>query len=255
MTEITIRDLLEAGVHFGHQTRRWNPKMKRFIFAEKNGVYIIDLNKTLTSLKAACQKAREVTSKNQPILFVGTKKQAQDVIKSEAVRCQQFYVAERWLGGMMTNFPTIRKSIKRLKDIERMQEDGTFEKLTKKEIAGLTKEKGKLDKVLGGIREMNRLPGLLFIVDCKKERIAVAEAKKLGIPIIGIVDTNSDPDPIDFPIAGNDDAIKSIRVITRQVVDSAIDARSLVLDREGALAKADDDLEGAALTGPKTAER
>ena len=259
MTEITIRDLLEAGVHFGHQTRRWNPKMKRFIFAEKNGVYIIDLNKTLTSLKTACQKAREVISKNQPILFVGTKKQAQDVIKSEAIRCQQFHVTERWLGGMMTNFPTIRKSIKRLKDIERMQEDGTFEKLTKKEIAGLTKEKEKLDKVLGGIREMNRLPGLLFIVDCKKERIAVAEAKKLGIPIIGIVDTNSDPDPIDFPIAGNDDAIKSIRVITRQVVDSAIDARSLVLDREGALAKADDDSEGAASkvvdAGPRTAER
>ena len=259
MTEITIRDLLEAGVHFGHQTRRWNPKMKRFIFAEKNGVYIIDLNKTLTSLKAACQKAREVISKNQPILFVGTKKQAQDVIKSEAVRCQQFHVTERWLGGMMTNFPTIRKSIKRLKDIERMQEDGTFEKLTKKEIAGLTKEKDKLDKVLGGIREMNRLPGLLFIVDCKKERIAVAEAKKLGIPIIGIVDTNSDPDPIDFPIAGNDDAIKSIRVITRQVVDSAIDARSLVLDREGALAKADDDSEGVVPkvvdAVPRTAER
>ncbi|TFH55335.1 MAG: 30S ribosomal protein S2 [Candidatus Zixiibacteriota bacterium] len=259
MTEITIRDLLEAGVHFGHQTRRWNPKMKRFIFAEKNGVYIIDLNKTLTSLKTACQKAREVISKNQPILFVGTKKQAQDVIKSEAVRCQQFYVAERWLGGMMTNFPTIRKSIKRLKDIEKMQEDGTFEKLTKKEIAGLTKEKDKLDKVLGGIREMNRLPGLLFIVDCKKARIAVAEAKKLGIPIIGIVDTNSDPDPIDFPIAGNDDAIKSIRVITRQVVDSAIDARSLVLDREGALAKADDDLEGVTPkvvdAGSRTAER
>jgi small subunit ribosomal protein S2 len=259
MTEITIRDLLEAGVHFGHQTRRWNPKMKRFIFAEKNGVYIIDLNKTLTSLKTACQKAREVISKNQPILFVGTKKQAQDVIKAEAVRCQQFHVTDRWLGGMMTNFPTIRKSIKRLKDIERMQEDGTFEKLTKKEISGLNKEKEKLDKVLGGIREMNRLPGLLFIVDCKKERIAVLEAKKLGIPIIGIVDTNSDPDLIDFPIAGNDDAIKSIRVITRQVVDSAIDARSLVLDREGALAKPDSDVDGevAQVAGAdsKTAER
>ncbi len=249
MTEIQIRDLLEAGVHFGHQTRRWNPKMKRFIFAEKNGVYIIDLNKTLNSLKTACQKVREVISKNQPILFVGTKKQAQDVVKAEAIRCQQYFVTERWLGGMMTNFPTIRKSIKRLKDIERMQEDGTFEKLTKKEIAGLSKEKEKLDKVLGGIREMNRLPGLLFVVDCKKERIAVAEAKKLGIPIIGIVDTNSDPDPIDFPIAGNDDAIKSIRVITRQVVDSAIDARSLVLDKEGALAKAEALAEVAAPAG------
>jgi small subunit ribosomal protein S2 len=259
MTEIQIRDLLEAGVHFGHQTRRWNPKMKRFIFAEKNGVYIIDLNKTLNSLKTACQKAREVISKNQPILFVGTKKQAQDVIKAEAIRCQQYFVTERWLGGMMTNFPTIRKSIKRLKDIEKMQEDGTFEKLTKKEISGLNKEKEKLDKVLGGIREMNRLPGLLFVVDCKKERIAVAEAKKLGIPIIGIVDTNSDPDPIDFPIAGNDDAIKSIRIITRQVVDSAIDARSLVLDKEGALAKAEGEGEdkAAAVAGgdSRTTER
>lgn len=259
MTEVTLHDLLEAGVHFGHQTRRWNPKMKRFIFAEKNGVYIIDLNKTLTSLKTACQKVREVISKNQPILFVGTKKQAQDVVKAEAQRCQQYFVTERWLGGMMTNFPTIRKSIKRLKDIERMQEDGTFEKLTKKEISGLNKEKEKLDKVLGGIREMNRLPGLLFVVDCKKERIAVAEAKKLGIPIIGIVDTNSDPDPIDFPIAGNDDAIKSIRVITRQVVDSAIDARSLVLDREGALTKTEEGAEAnaepVANADQKTSER
>ena len=231
MAEVTVRDLLEAGVHFGHQTRRWNPKMKKFIFTEKNGIYIIDLNKTYNSLKVACQKAREVVSKNQPILFVGTKKQAQDVIKSEAVRCGQFYVVDRWLGGMLTNFQTIRTNIKRLKDIEKMEEDGTFEKITNKEISGLNKEKGKLDKVLGGIREMNRLPGLLFIVDCKKEKIAVAEARKLGIPIIGIIDTNSDPDPIDFPIAANDDAIKSIRVITKQVVDSAIEARSIVPDQ------------------------
>lgn len=229
MAEITVRDLLEAGVHFGHQTRRWNPKMKRFIFTSKNGVYIIDLNKTFNSLKIACQKAKEIVSKNQYILFVGTKKQAQDVIQFEAERCGQFFVTERWLGGMLTNFQTIKKNIKRLKDIEKMQADGIFEKLTKKEIAGLTKEKEKLDKVLGGIREMNRLPGLMFVVDCKKEKIAVAEANKLGIPIIGIIDTNSDPDPIDFPIAGNDDAIKSIRIITRQVVDAAIDARSVVM--------------------------
>jgi small subunit ribosomal protein S2 len=234
MQEVTVRDLLEAGVHFGHQTRRWNPKMKRFIFTSKNGVYIIDLNKTHNSLKIACQKVREIVSKNQYILFVGTKKQAQDVIQQEATRCGQFYVTERWLGGMMTNFQTIKKNIKRLKDIEKMQEDGTFEKITKKEISGLTKEKEKLDKVLGGIREMNRLPGLMFVVDCKKEKIAVAEANKLGIPIIGIIDTNSDPDPIDFPIAGNDDAIKSIRIITRQIVDTAIDAHSVVADREDA---------------------
>ncbi len=230
-TEVTVRDLLEAGVHFGHQTRRWNPKMKKFIFTAKNGVYIIDLNKTLNSLKIACRKAQEVTAKNQYILFVGTKKQAQDVIKAEAVRAGQFYVTDRWLGGMMTNFQTIKKNIKRLKDIEKMQEDGTFEKITKKEVSGLNKEKEKLDKVLGGIREMNRLPGLMFIVDCKKEKIAVAEAKKLGIPIIGIIDTNSDPDPIDFPIAANDDAIKSIRIITRQVVDSALEAKAMMIQQ------------------------
>ncbi len=230
-TEVTVRDLLEAGVHFGHQTRRWNPKMKKFIFTAKNGVYIIDLNKTLNSLKIACRKAQEVTAKNQYILFVGTKKQAQDVIKAEAIRAGQFYVTDRWLGGMMTNFQTIKKNIKRLKDIEKMQEDGTFEKITKKEISGLNKEKEKLDKVLGGIREMNRLPGLMFVVDCKKEKIAVAEAKKLGIPIIGIIDTNSDPDPIDFPIAANDDAIKSIRIITRQVVDSALEAKAMLIQQ------------------------
>lgn len=228
-TEVTVRDLLEAGVHFGHQTRRWNPKMKKFIFTAKNGVYIIDLNKTLNSLKIACRKAQEITAKNQYILFVGTKKQAQDVIKAEAIRAGQFYVTDRWLGGMLTNFQTIKKNIKRLKDIEKMQEDGTFEKITKKEISGLNKEKDKLDKVLGGIREMNRLPGLMFVVDCKKEKIAVAEAKKLGIPIIGIIDTNSDPDPIDFPIAANDDAIKSIRIITRQVVDSALEAKAMLI--------------------------
>ena len=229
--EVTVRDLLEAGVHFGHQTRRWNPKMKKFIFTAKNGVYIIDLNKTLNSLKIACRKAQEITAKNQYILFVGTKKQAQDVIKAEALRAGQFYVTDRWLGGMLTNFQTIKKNIKRLKDIEKMQEDGTFEKITKKEISGLNKEKEKLDKVLGGIREMNRLPGLMFVVDCKKEKIAVAEAKKLGIPIIGIIDTNSDPDPIDFPIAGNDDAIKSIRIITRQVVDAALEARAMLIQQ------------------------
>ncbi len=237
--EVTVRDLLEAGVHFGHQTRRWNPKMKKFIFAAKNGVYIIDLNKTLNAIKVACRKSQEIISKNQYILFVGTKKQAQDVIKSEALRCGQFFVIERWLGGMLTNFQTIKKNIKRLKDIEKMQEDGTFEKLTKKEISGLSKEKEKLEKVLGGIRDMNRLPGLMFVVDCKKEKIAVAEARKLGIPIIGIIDTNSDPDPIDFPIAANDDAIKSIRIITRQIVDAALEAKAMLIPQAAMAQTAD----------------
>ncbi len=230
MAEVTVRDLLEAGVHFGHQTRRWNPKMKKFIFTAKNGIYIIDLNKTLDSLKVACRKVNEVISRNQYVLFVGTKKQAQEVMKAEAQRSGQYYVTERWLGGMLTNFQTIKRNIKRLKDIERMEQDGTFEKISKKEISMLSREHEKLNKVLGGIREMNRLPGLVFVVDCKKEKIAVAEARKLGIPIIGIIDTNSDPDPIDFPIAGNDDAIKSIKVITKRIADSILEAQQRLAD-------------------------
>jgi small subunit ribosomal protein S2 len=237
MPDITIHDLLEAGVHFGHQTRRWNPKMRRFIFTAKNGIYIIDLNKTLQAIEVACLKVRETVAKNQHILFVGTKKQAQEVIQTEAQRCGQFHVTERWLGGMLTNFQTIRRSIKRLKTIETMEEDGTFEKLTKKEAAGLTKEKAKLDKVLGGIRDMNRLPGLVFVADCRKEKIAVAEANKLQVPVIGIIDTNSDPDPIDFPIAANDDAIKSIRIITKQIVDCAIAAQNEMAQKAAATAK------------------
>ncbi|NIP43786.1 MAG: 30S ribosomal protein S2 [candidate division Zixibacteria bacterium] len=224
MLDVTIKDLLEAGVHFGHQTQRWNPKMKRFIFSAKSGIYIIDLKKTMLSLEMACNKVNEIISRGHSVLFVGTKKQAQDVIYEEATRCGQFYVTERWLGGMLTNFQTIKNNIKRLKDLERMKEDGTFDKLAKKEVSMLEREMKKLQKVLNGIKEMNRLPGLVYIVDAKKEKIAVAEAAKLGIPIIAIVDTNSDPDPIDFPIAGNDDAIKSIRVITHQVADAVIDS-------------------------------
>ena len=224
MLDITIKDLLEAGVHFGHQTRRWNPKMKRFIFSQKSGIYIIDLMKTMLSLEKACQKVNEIISRGHSVLFVGTKKQAQDVIKEEALRCGQFYVTERWLGGMMTNFQTIKNNIKRLKDLERQKEDGTFDKLKKKEVSTLEREMSKLRKVLGGIKEMNRLPGLIFVVDAKKEKIAIAEAVKLNIPIIAMVDTNSDPDPIDFPIAGNDDAIKSIRIITRQVSNAVIES-------------------------------
>ena len=223
--DITIKDLLEAGVHFGHQTKRWNPKMKRFIFTARSGIYIIDLQKTLQCMQIASQKVREVIAGGQSLLFVGTKKQAQDVVKENALRCGAFYVTERWLGGMLTNFQTIRLSVKRLKDLERMKDDGTFEKLTKKEVLKLEKERMKLEKILGGIKEMNRLPGLLFVVDAKKERIAVAEGSKLGIPIVAIIDTNSDPDPINFPIAGNDDAIKSIKVITRQIAEVALEAQ------------------------------
>lgn len=224
---ITIKDLLEAGVHFGHQTKRWNPKMKKFIFTARSGIYIIDLQKTLQCLDIACQKIKEVIAGGQSLLFVGTKKQAQEVVKEEALRCEAFFVTERWLGGMLTNFQTIRLNVKRLKDLERMKDDGTFDKLTKKEVLKLEKERMKLEKVLGGIKEMNRLPGLLFVVDAKKERIAVAEGSKLGIPIAAVIDTNSDPDPINFPIAGNDDAIKSIRVITHQMAEAALEAQKL----------------------------
>jgi len=224
---VTIKDLLEAGVHFGHQTKRWNPKMKKFIFTARSGIYIIDLQKTLQCLEIACQKVKEMVAEGQSLLFVGTKKQAQGVVKEEALRCGAFYVTERWLGGMLTNFQTIRRNVKRLKDLERMKEDGTFDKLTKKEVLKLEKERTKLEKVLGGIKEMNRLPGLLFVVDAKKERIAVAEGSKLGIPIVAIIDTNSDPDPISFPVAANDDAIKSIRVITHQIAEAALEAQKL----------------------------
>jgi small subunit ribosomal protein S2 len=228
MSEVTVKDLLESGVHFGHQTRRWNPKMKRFIFTAKNGIYIIDLNKTLMSLNRACQKVADVIESGGSILFVGTKKQAKDVIKTHALRGDQFYITERWLGGMLTNFMTIKKNIKRLKEIERMREDGSFDRLTKKEIKKLEKEATRMDKYLVGIREMYSLPSLLFVIDTKKERIAVAEANKLRIPVIGILDTNSDPDPIDYPIAANDDAIKSISIITKAISDTVLAAQSKV---------------------------
>ena len=224
---VTIKDLLEAGVHFGHQTKRWNPKMKKFIFTARSGIYIIDLQKTLKCLEIACKKVQEVIASGQGILFVGTKKQAQEVVREQALRCGAFYVSERWLGGMLTNFQTIKLNIKRLRDIERMKEDGTYDKLTKKEGLKLEKERIKLEKVLGGIKEMNRLPGLLYVVDAKKERIAVAEGSKLGIPIIAIIDTNSDPDPITFPVAANDDAIKSIKVITHQIAEAASEAERI----------------------------
>jgi small subunit ribosomal protein S2 len=228
MSNLSVKDLLESGVHFGHQTRRWNPKMKKFIFTSKNGIYIIDLKKTLMSLNRACLKVREVVEDGGKILFVGTKKQAKDVVKTQAQRSGQFYITERWLGGMLTNFATIKNNVKRLKDIERMKEDGIFEKMTKKEVGKLEKEAARLDKFLSGIREMYMLPKLVFIVDTKKERIAVAEANILKIPVIGIIDTNSDPDPIDYPLAANDDAIKSISILTKAIADAAMEAQQKV---------------------------
>jgi len=219
-----MKEFLEAGVHFGHQTRRWNPKMKPFIFAARNGIYIIDLQKTLNALDIAKKKVREVIQNGRSILLVGTKKQAKEVIREQAPRLNCFYVTERWLGGMLTNFNTIKASIKKLKDIERMREDGTLEKFTKKERARFDTQAAKLEKTLGGIKDMTHLPGLVVVIDARREQIAVAEASKLGIPIIGVVDTNADPDPIDFPIAANDDAIKSIRVIIRELIDAAVEA-------------------------------
>lgn len=220
MVEEVIKKLLEAGVHFGHQTKRWNPKMKRFIFGQRSGIYIIDLEKTVDCLNSAKDFMRDVTSKGGKILFVGTKKQSQSVIEEEAVNSEMFFVKNRWSGGLLTNFQTVRKSLDRLKEIEKMKEDGVWENLKKKEIARLTKERDKLLFNFGGIREMKGMPQAIFVVDPKKEEIAVKEAYKLGIPIVGIVDTNCDPELINYPIPGNDDALKSIRIITTLVAES-----------------------------------
>ena len=225
MANITTKDLLEAGVHFGHQTRKWNPKMKKYIFMERSGIYIIDLHKTLQRLKEAYKEAYRIAKTGATVLFVGTKKQAKQIISEEAKRCGMYYVTERWLGGMLTNFQTIRKTIHRLKDLERMELDGTFDALTKKEVLMLNREKDKLERVLGGIKDMPKVPGLIFIVDSKKERIAVNEANKLNIPIIGIVDTNCDPEPIDLPVPGNDDAIRSIKLICGLIADAILEWR------------------------------
>jgi small subunit ribosomal protein S2 len=224
-----IKQLLEAGVHFGHKTSRWNPKMKKFIFGERSGIYIIDLEKTEECLNKTRDFILDMTAKGEAMLFVGTKKQAQEVIFKEANRCGMFYVTERWPGGMLTNFATIKKSINRLKEIETMKTDGTFQQLTKKEVALLEKELTKLKKNFGGIVPMERMPKAAFIVDTKKEDTAVREARKLGIPVIGLIDTNSNPDLIDYPIPGNDDATKSIQVITAYLADSVIEGRKRFL--------------------------
>jgi small subunit ribosomal protein S2 len=224
-----LRDFLEAGVHFGHQTKRWNPKMARYIFGEKNGIYIIDLEQTLKNLQDACQFLASVASEGETILFVGTKKQSQRVIAAEATRCGMPYVNQRWVGGVLTNFQTVRKSIGHLQELEKKKTDGTFELLSKKEIASINKEIEKLHRNLDGIIQMDKLPGALFIVDPKKEEIAVHEANKLSIPIVAIIDTNCDPDKIAYPLPGNDDAIKSITVITSKIADSVIEGREALL--------------------------
>jgi len=218
-----IQNLLEAGVHFGHQTKKWNPKMKPFIFGEKSGIYVIDLEKTAEYLTRACNFLRDTAAKGAPILFVGTKPQAQPIIEAEAKRCGMFYVNHRWLGGMLTNYSTIRNSVRRYKSLILMREDGTFEALTKKEIAELEKEISKLGKNLVGVAEMGQLPGAMFVIDAKKEDIAVKEANRLGIPVVGIVDTDSDPDLVQYLIPGNDDAIRSIKLLTGIIVDSVVE--------------------------------
>ncbi|WP_416826856.1 30S ribosomal protein S2 [Ectobacillus polymachus] len=225
MSVISMKQLLEAGVHFGHQTRRWNPKMKRYIFTERNGIYIIDLQKTVKKVEEAYNTMREIAANGGNVLFVGTKKQAQDAIKEEALRAGMYFVNQRWLGGTLTNFQTIQKRIKRLKDIERMQEDGTFDVLPKKEVVQLKKELERLEKFLGGIKDMKGLPDAIFIVDPRKERIAVAEARKLNIPLIGIVDTNCDPDEIDHVIPANDDAIRAVKLLTAKMADAILEAK------------------------------
>ena len=225
MSVISIKQLLEAGVHFGHHTRRWNPKMAEYIFTERNGIYIIDLQKTAKKFEEAYMFVRELAANDGSILFVGTKKQATDAIREEAARCGMYYVNVRWLGGMLTNFETIKKSIARLAQLRQMQENGTFDLLPKKEVAGLTKEMDNLEKNLGGIKDMKRIPDAIFIVDTKKEHNAVLEAKRLGIPVIAVVDTNCDPDDADYIIPGNDDAIRAIKLISAAIADAVIEGK------------------------------
>lgn len=223
MAVISMKQLLEAGVHFGHQTRRWNPKMDRYIFTERNGIYIIDLQKTVKKVEEAYNFVKELASNGGTMLFVGTKKQAQDSVKEEAERSGMYFINSRWLGGTLTNFQTIQKRIDRLKQLEAMETDGTFEVLPKKEVILLRKEKDRLEKFLGGIKNMKELPSALFIVDPRKERIAIAEARKLGIPIVSIVDTNCDPDEVDYVIPGNDDAIRAVKLLTAKIADAIIE--------------------------------
>ena len=249
MSVISMKQLLEAGVHFGHQTRRWNPKMAPYIFTERNGIYIIDLQKTVKKIDEAYDFMKEVGATGKPVLFVGTKKQAQAAIEDEAKRCGMYYVNQRWLGGMLTNYKTISARIKRLYDIQKMEEDGTFEKLAKKEVIKLRAEAEKLERFLGGIKEMKGMPGAMFIVDPKKEKIAVKEARILGIPVVGIVDTNCDPDDVDYIIPANDDAIRAVKLIAGKMADAIIEANQgedAAADEDAPAEEADDETEAAA---------
>ncbi len=249
MANISMKELLEAGVHFGHQTKRWNPKMKKFIFGSRNGIYIIDLQKTLKKFKEASNFVSETVQKGGHILFVGTKRQAQESIEGEAQRCNMFYVNTRWLGGTLTNFKTIRKSVETLNRYEGMATDGTYDNLTKKEILSVEKKKEKLLKVLAGIKSMTKLPDAIFVVDPNRERIAVAEANKLGIPVIGIVDTNCDPECIDFVIPGNDDAIRAVKLFTSRVADSVVEGIQ-IREARGESEEAGGDTEVVEVSGP-----
>ena len=226
MAVVTMKSLLESGVHFGHQVKRWDPRMAKYIFGSRNGIHIIDLQKTIAAIKDSYEAVRKIAASGKSVLFVGTKKQAQQAIQKEAERCGQFYVNNRWLGGMLTNFSTIKKSLQRLKKIEKMEVDGTFDNLTKKEVAGLQKEKSKLEKNLGGIKEMKELPGAIFVIDTHKEAIAVAEARRMGIPVVAVVDTNSNPEGIDYPIPGNDDAIRAITLFTSIIANAVMEANN-----------------------------
>jgi len=243
MSVISMKQLLEAGVHFGHQTRRWNPKMATYIFTERNGIYIIDLQKTVKKVEEAYEFIRSTVAEGKHVLFVGTKKQAQETIKEEAERCGMYYVHERWLGGMLTNYPTILKRIQRLKELETMKENGTIEVLPKKEVAKLMGEAEKLERFLGGIKNMPGLPGALFVVDPRKEHIAIAEARRLGIPIVAIVDTNCDPDEIDYVIPGNDDAIRAVKLLTSKMAEAVLEANQGQVGNEEQEEAAEEDKE------------
>jgi small subunit ribosomal protein S2 len=242
MAALTMKELLEAGVHFGHQTKRWNPKMQKYIFGERNGIYIIDLQKTLKKFREAYGWVRELAAGGGTMLFVGTKKQAQEAVLEEAARCGMFFVSHRWLGGTLTNFATIRKSIARLKKLDEMKETGEYERLPKKEVLGLEREREKLEKALVGIKQMDRLPSAVFIIDPKKESIAVAEAQRLSIPIVAIVDTNCDPSVIDYPIPGNDDAIRAVRLITSRIADAINEGRGTLAKELSEAQAAESDL-------------
>lgn len=257
MTPVTMKELLETGVHFGHQTNRWNPKMKPYIFCARNGIYIIDLQQTVKMFNNTMEIIRNEAAKGKQVLFVGTKRQAMDSVKEEAERAGMFYVNNRWLGGMLTNFSTVKKSIERLKELEKMKEDGTYDLLTKKETLKLEKEREKLEKTIGGIKNMNGLPGLLFVVDPKKESIAVTEARKLGIPIAAIVDSNCDPDVIDHIIPGNDDAIRAIKLFCQKVADACIDGTGAYQEKLMGEGDASDEVaaEAAVEAEPEVAEK